>query len=84
MCIDLNAKCVRVFFDTFDVPKDLAEEILSKQADLEAKGVTVSCPTSLPEEEGLYDRRGSRNFRKGDDQFFEKRLNLKQGLFHSD
>jgi ATP-dependent RNA helicase DDX21 len=59
----------------FDVPKDLAEEILSKQADLEEKGVTVSCPTSLPEEEGLYDRRGSRNFKKGDDDFFEKRRN---------
>ncbi len=50
----------------FDVPKALAEEILACKEELESKGVTLTVPTSLPEEEDLY----SDNRRRGGDRDF--------------
>lgn len=72
----------------FDVPKALAEEILSKADELASKGVILSTPTSLPAEEGLYDRRrGGRNY-DDDNSFFERRRNNsgrgRGGNFRSD
>lgn len=64
MLIDDNATGLQG--GAFDVPKSLAEEILACKDELESKGVTLTIPTSLPEEEDPY--RDSR--RRGGDRDF--------------
>ena len=64
MLIDDNATGLQG--GAFDVPKSLAEEILACKEELEGKGVTLTIPTSLPEEEDTY--RDSR--RRGGDRDF--------------
>lgn len=64
MLIDDNATGLQG--GAFDVPKSLAEEILACKEELESKGVTLTIPTSLPEEEDPY--RDSR--RRGGDRDF--------------
>lgn len=63
MLIDDNATGLQG--GAFDVPKALAEEILSNKEELEKKGVILTVPTSLPEEENLYSEsrhKGGRDF----------------------
>ncbi len=56
----------------FDVPKALALELQTRADELEQRGVTLTVPTTLPAEEGLYDSgRGRGGY--GDNEFFERR-----------
>jgi ATP-dependent RNA helicase DDX21 len=60
----------------FDVPKVLAEEILAASEELQRRGVSISKPTSLPPEEGLYDpppRRSGERFRDDGRNSFNRR-----------